>query len=89
MKFVIENKKSGMVWEEAEDDKYQLSEWVNADSQLWNMEPQGKAGYYKIRNVGSGYVVILYCYFNPYFRAYHLVKNLTLIYTVRLIENVP
>lgn len=51
MKFVIENKKTGMVLEEA--DTIQMGEWEDNDSQLWLLKPQTESGY-SIVNIASG-----------------------------------
>lgn len=57
MKYVIENEQTGMVWDKKEKGLFEIAHWDNTDSQLWTLEPQGKGGYYNIRNVASGYVV--------------------------------
>ncbi|XP_018565542.1 uncharacterized protein LOC108906693 isoform X1 [Anoplophora glabripennis] len=52
MRYVIENVKTGMVWQVIRGD-YTLEKWQNRDEQLWTITPRNKSGY-SITNVASG-----------------------------------
>ncbi|XP_023310556.1 uncharacterized protein LOC108908500 [Anoplophora glabripennis] len=52
MKFLIKNKKTSMVLEEAED-AIRMGEWRYRISQMWTLKPQDKSGYFVV-NVASG-----------------------------------
>ncbi|XP_023310558.1 uncharacterized protein LOC111691647 isoform X2 [Anoplophora glabripennis] len=52
MKFLIKNKKTGMILEEAEN-ALRMGEWKHRISQMWTLKPQNRLGY-SIVNVASG-----------------------------------